>query len=369
MRLIYFSPIKWKSFAQRSHEFVRWFHNKFEGEVLWIDPYPTRLPALKDFNRLNMAEVDSSVENPGWIQVYTPRALPFEPLMMGTWINYFLFWRKLDGIVGKFILETPCFLCIGKPSALAIKILAGNTFSGTYYDAMDHFAAFYKGLSYRAMASKDRNVAKHVDTVIASSSFLFQHFKNLGCDVRLVRNACSSARLPHRKTPLQNESSTIGYVGTIGDWFDWEFVTEVANTITDANVEIIGPLYCKPANSLPTNVKILPPMCHSDALRRMTSFKAGLIPFKSSLLTSSVDPIKYYEYRALGVPVISTVFGEMAKRKSEHGVFLAENLCDIGSLVEQAIAYTPKDIEVETFRAENDWKVRFNNADIFEQCT
>lgn len=44
MQLVYLSPLPWDSFSQRPHQFVEWFHNKHGGEVLWIDPYPTRLP-------------------------------------------------------------------------------------------------------------------------------------------------------------------------------------------------------------------------------------------------------------------------------------------------------------------------------------
>ena len=170
MRLVYFSPVKWNSYTQRSHEFVRWFHHKHDGEVLWIDPYPTRLPTLNDFNRLRIRRIDDIHNIPDWIQVCTPNSLPVEPLRMFVWVNHFLFWKTIERIVKNFVRETPCYLFIGKPSALALKILSKYIFAGTYYDAMDHFAAFYKGLSRRSMAKKERDVAKDVQTVITSSS-------------------------------------------------------------------------------------------------------------------------------------------------------------------------------------------------------
>jgi hypothetical protein len=43
----------------------------------------------------------------------------------------------------------------------------------------------------------------------------------------------------------------------------------------------------------------------------MRQWHAGLIPFVRNALTDSVDPVKYYEYRSCGLPVLTTLFGEM----------------------------------------------------------
>lgn len=56
----------------------------------------------------------------------------------------------------------------------------------------------------------------------------------------------------------------------------------------------------------------------------MRSFKVGLIPFKVGRLTEGVDAIKYYEYRALGLPVVGTPFGELQHKTSDPGLFLSD---------------------------------------------
>ena len=71
----------------------------------------------------------------------------------------------------------------------------------------------------------------------------------------------------------------------------------------------------------------------------MQEFSVGLIPFKCTDLTASVDPIKFYEYRALGLPVLSARFGEMALRDGLAGVFLMDKHSDLASLVRTAMAY------------------------------
>jgi hypothetical protein len=89
-------------------------------------------------------------------------------------------------------------------------------------------------------------------------------------------------------------------------------------------------------------------------------FAVGLIPFVRSRLTDCVDPIKYYEYRALGVPVLSTRFGEMANRSEADGVVRAERGDNWESLLERARQLAITDRDLAEFRTRADWGVRFN---------
>jgi hypothetical protein len=98
----------------------------------------------------------------------------------------------------------------------------------------------------------------------------------------------------------------------------------------------------------------------------MTQFNVGLIPFKETPLTSSVDPIKYYEYRALGLPVVSTAFGEMAFRRGCDDVYVIDRNADITQLVSQALTgCTAPERRAAQFRIDNSWESRFDNAKIF----
>ena len=98
----------------------------------------------------------------------------------------------------------------------------------------------------------------------------------------------------------------------------------------------------------------------------MARFNVGLIPFKRNTLTFSVDPIKYYEYCALGLPVVSSAFGEMALRGSVEGVYLIAQKSDVGKVIDQALAYRANQEHVLQFRKDNSWKKRFDQADIFK---
>jgi hypothetical protein len=99
----------------------------------------------------------------------------------------------------------------------------------------------------------------------------------------------------------------------------------------------------------------------------MQSFSVGLIPFLQTRLTKSVDPIKYYEYRAMGLPVISSTFGEMRFHQNDTGVFLLDQTTTVdkvNSVIDAALSYLTGAIEVQDFRVLNSWGVRFATADL-----
>lgn len=330
MRLVYLSPVPWESFAQRPHNFVDWFHSRTGGAVLWVDPYPTRFPNWKDLRRPRpSASSKQRSSTPSWLAVLKPGGVPIEPLPGSGWVNGRLWQRQLQQITD-FSTQSKTWLAIGKPSALALELLKLLRHCPSLYDAMDDFPAFYAGLSRFALARRERLIAQRVDVISASSSELKSRWGRIHKDVRLVHNGLDLSTIQRvERTPVSSEDKVFGYVGTIASWFDWAWVCALAKTRSDDEVRLIGPVFEQPAGELPDNVKLLPACDHAAALEAMTQFHVGLIPFKRNALTASVDPIKYYEYRALGLPVISTDFGEMSFRSGERGVFITQSESDV----------------------------------------
>jgi hypothetical protein len=228
---------------------------------------------------------------------------------------------------------------------------------------MDDFPAFYRGMSRSAMEKMEQKIASRVSRISVSSTFLAERFAGYHSKTVLVHNACSVEHLPAINKPVkQNGKPVLGYVGTIGHWFDWPLVYALAENNPTMCIRLIGPLYAAPPASLPHNVELLPVCDHTSAIIAMQGFSVGLIPFKQTDLTASVDPIKYYEYRALGLPILSTRFGEMALRESQKGVFLVNKYSDLEKQVKEALTCSSEIAEIQEFRKANSWDVRFNSA-------
>lgn len=363
-QLIYLSPVPWASYTQRPHQFAAWFHEKTGGKVLWIDPYPTRFPLLSDIRRNNAKSSGENVPNPSWIEVVCPAVLPIEPLPFSGAVNG-LFWRSLLSRIDAFALPSPTLLAVGKPSVLALSIMKRLADQISVYDAMDDFPAFYAGFSRLAMRRRERELIAQASHVLVSSTALEVLWRALRPDVQRVPNAFDAAMLPvFRAAGGKRDRKILGYVGTIGSWFDWKWVIALAHTRPADLVRLIGPMFVSPPGTLPRNIEILPPLPHRRALAAMQDFDAGLIPFKRNDLTASVDPIKYYEYRALGLPVVATAFGEMALRGGQDGIFLSYSAKDISAVADKALQYQADAEAIRRFTALNTWSVRFSSLQI-----
>lgn len=97
----------------------------------------------------------------------------------------------------------------------------------------------------------------------------------------------------------------IGYFGHLTDrWFDWDAVSWIAEQRPRMRFELIG--HAEPKGlRLPSNVTLLGPKTHAEICALAARWRVGMIPFRVGKLADGVDPIKIYEYFALGLPVVS----------------------------------------------------------------
>ena len=338
--------------------------------MLWIEPYPTRFLRLNDLGRLRALPASGlSVETPSWVTVLKPGGLPIEPLPGSGWVNQQL-WRHAFGVISDFVGDSKVLLAIGKPSVMALVLLKRFHHCPSLYDAMDDFPAFYTGLSRLALARRERLIAQRVDTIWASSTAIQKNLGRYNNDVRLVHNGLDLSVLPPASGTRSgsSEKRILGYVGTIAAWFDWDWVCALAQARPKDEIRLIGPVFERPAKKLPDNIVLLPACNHDAALKAMMDFDVGLIPFKRNKLTDSVDPIKYYEYSALALPVLSTSFGEMRFRSNIPGVFISQSVSDSAELAETSFQFYRDTEYAHAFTLENSWEVRFDGSRLFD-CT
>jgi hypothetical protein len=363
MQLIYLSPVPWTSFAQRPQKFARWFHEVTGGNVLWVEPYPSRFPELSDLKKRAVSDRTEQDHAESWLTVLAPGALPLEPLPGSGLINGAMIWGKSLKALKNFSEQADTLLVIGKPTVMAIKVLDMIPNVKSMYDAMDDFPSFYSGWSKKAMTYREIEIVKKTKHMIVSSTVLMKKWEKYRADLSVVPNALDAHLLPPMKTTTSREDRHIlGYVGTIGAWFDWDWVITLAKTRPQDTIRLIGPLYNPSQSSLPSNIELLPACSHEKAMNAMLTFDIALIPFLRNSLTASVDPIKYYEFKALGLPIVSTNFGEMVYRTNERGVYISKDTTstNINKNIEKALNYKADPREIDKFRTKNSWKNRFS---------
>ncbi len=276
MRLLYFSPVPADSYAQRPHFMARAWLDWGAESVLWVNPYPCRLPRWRDFvariersklhrengSKAKKTKVGSVSIDPPFdsgldarVRVIAAPALPVEPLPGGAWWNRRFLWRGAWREIEQFAMTDTLVIGIGRPCALALEAIRRLVPAASFYDAMDNFPEFYGGLSRRALRRREDAIAAEVDLVVASSSFLAEKFARRGLRVETIFNACEgTSTLQISQTP-RPAIPVLGYVGCIGDWFDWPLVARLAEALPEARIELIGPCAAPPRRTPPLRAK------------------------------------------------------------------------------------------------------------------
>ncbi len=292
MRLVYFAPVPWQSYPQRPHYMVRYFAEQHGWDVLWVDPYPTRLPRWADRHRLTQVPGADVGEGAPRVTRLATRALPIEPLPGGTLLNRWAFWQGPMIRIREALASRAVMIGVGRPSQLALHMVLEHPRVPSFYDAMDDFPAFFSGLSRRATVRVEARLATSVSRLFVSSAWLLEKFRRLGAAPELVPNGCDTSRLPPPR-PRSQRDPVVGYVGTMASWFDWEVTLRLAAVAAGLEVVLTGPCFTAPPSPLPANLHLEPACSHDEALAKMARFSVGLIPFLDNELTKAVDPIKY----------------------------------------------------------------------------
>ena len=112
----------------------------------------------------------------------------------------------------------------------------------------------------------------------------------------------------------------IGLVGRLNDRIDWALVERLCDADPDWNVVFVGPIYLAGAATREalerlerrSNFHLLPAVPRSEMPAYVAGLDVCLIPYRVIPGTSSIQPIKLYEYLATGRPVVSTPLPAMA---------------------------------------------------------
>jgi hypothetical protein len=193
----------------------------------------------------------------------------------------------------------------------------------TVYEARDdweEFAAANVGKWYNPLW--ERFLTSSCDRTICVSPALTAKMVMLGCppeQAQISPNATTTqfvevaARYRRRRvaTPLRKSRPVLGYFGHLTNaWFDWPLIARAALLRPDWDFECIG--FGEPSSlRLPQNVRVLEAVPQLELPRMTRKWTLGLIPFRPSVLSRAVDPIKIYDYLALGLPTLSVRMGRI----------------------------------------------------------
>ena len=152
----------------------------------------------------------------------------------------------------------------------------------------------------------------------------------------------------------------IGFLGILQDRIDLDIMLNLAKNNPDKSIVLAGPVWPNfPKNKLQEfkNIHFLGPIKYEEIPALYNGFNVGIIPYKVNEFIKSTDPMKFYEYLAAGLPIVSTYvpgierFGNLikvAKSPEEFNLLANEALNEKREL-------TPDKLEI---LRNNTWQVR-----------
>lgn len=149
----------------------------------------------------------------------------------------------------------------------------------------------------------ERWVLGLADAVFATAQALVEKAARLGREALLIPNGFDAGTFTQRMdSRLRGQGKQIVYWGCLnGTWLDWGIFEGVALARPDWTIHIIG--------GNPAKVIDLPNVVYHGVVdaRDLAHYRAdvGIIPFNPDALSRAVDPIKAYEYTALGMPTVA----------------------------------------------------------------
>ncbi|PYQ55081.1 MAG: hypothetical protein DMF53_28585, partial [Acidobacteria bacterium] len=210
----------------------------------------------------------------------------------------------------------------------------------TVYDVIDDWEEFHRvGQAVWWDEEFERHLIGACDAVFAINEPLAARVRALGGPgVELLGNGLKAGIAEVREPrPLARGEVTVGYFGYLaGAWFDWELIAEAAVRRPAWRFYLIGYGGSPEGTALPKNVELLGKQPQPDLAAFAANWDVAVIPFKPDRLAVGADPIKTYEYLAMGLPVVVT--GVHPPAGAESLVDRAEGVEDFLRAIERAAA-------------------------------
>jgi len=180
------------------------------------------------------------------------------------------------------------------------------------YDCMDHHAGF--STHTRDVGSHEQALLESSDLVVVTSGWLAK--LHSAYQPSVIRNGAEIERfLPFSAAEQERvgKARTVGYVGTIAEWFDLRLIVQSARKFKDWKFVLVGSTAgcdTSEAERMP-NIVFEGERPYSEVAEYLRRFDVCVIPFKLTDLIKATNPVKVYEYLAAGKPVVSVQLPEL----------------------------------------------------------
>jgi len=238
------------------------------------------------------------------------------------------------------------------------------------YDCMDDHIALENNQLYKNRISEyESNLANKADLIFTSSERIEQvlsdRIKNDVNKFCLVRNGFDGKIIECQNVKSKKDKVTIGYIGTIAEWFDFSLIISSLEKYEKLEYHLIGP--CRSAVACYSHPRIImhSTVEHNKLYDTIKEYDCLIMPFVLNDIVESVDPVKLYEYINFNKNIISIRYDEISR--FEPYVYFYSSADEYNALIGSLIAgklhkkYTEK--MRNEFLLNNSWGARIRQIE------
>lgn len=293
--------------------------------VLYIESIGLRKPKLSSgvdlfriWRRLIRGFNDGHQVEPG-IWVISPLAVPFKHnSKIVNWVNKFFLKNKIKRFLHRHDWQSKSTLAWTYHPYI-LDYLDPSQYCSLAYHCVDDIAAV-PGVDAKSFMQKEKILLNVASAVFATSEKLFHHCSAINCNTYFLPNVVDfehfSKALDAGEDPADLREiphPRLGYVGVLSDFkVDFHLILEIANAKPHWQIILIGEEREGQSNPILRklkaidNVHLLGYKNYSVLPDYMRGLDIGLLPNLLNAYTDAMYPMKYYEYIASGLRVVST---------------------------------------------------------------
>jgi glycosyltransferase involved in cell wall biosynthesis len=314
-----------------------WYHNRAhadiqlmrrfarQGRVLYVNSIIMRKPNVGEgrmFLRRLSRKLGSLrrglVEAEPRFHVYSPVTFPVHHVPGARQLNQEALRRQIGWAVRKLDMREPV-VWVACPAACDAALRLAR--SALAYQRTDRYEEF-PGVERDAIRGFDGRLKAEADvTFYVNRKMMHEEeqqckravFLDHGVDYDLFASAEEDPAVPEEMQEL--EHPVVGFFGGIDDHTsDIALVTEAARRATDMTFVFVGSVSADVSGlrALP-NVQLLGRRPYEQVPHYGKCFDVAIMPWRQNRWIEACNPIKLKEYLALGKPVVSTPFSELAQ--------------------------------------------------------
>lgn len=358
MKILYFAPIDWdfirqrpQHIAQRLAEYHDFFYIQPLGlRNLQLSDTSRALKRLSRFLKRQVPQEKLHIKNLFFI--------PFINRYIQK-INLYFLKKQIESLT-----DDETIIWVTSPPSFIPLLLGRLRFKALVYEMMDDYAKIHLSRE-KDVLETETWLINNASLIITTSFSLCEKVKkiNKDKDVFLVGNGVDYQyfnETTFKKPPeLEGMNSIVGYVGTIDSWIDFETITFIADRRKDIDFVFVGPSKIK---DLPVreNIHFLGKRDYETVPHYCNFFDVCLIPFREGEFADTINPVKLYEYFALGKPTVSYNMKEL--KAFNELIYLAKDKEDFLEKIGFALLENDpvKRLERKESARQNDWSTKIN---------